>query len=1285
MDLTQLESKLESCMQLDRHRFRQKLSRLKKQRGKEGYKVKHTHALKDLEKQILTSIEKAEARQAVLPKPEYPEELPISGKREEIMNAISENQVVILCGETGSGKSTQLPKICLDMGRGVTGMIGHTQPRRIAARTVAARIAEELKTQLGHHVGYKIRFNDHVGPQTFIKVMTDGILLAETQGDRFLNAYDTLIIDEAHERSLNIDFLMGYLKTLLPKRPDLKVIITSATIDPERFAKHFNDAPIIEVSGRTYPVELRYRPLIEPGEEEAEIDLQQGIIDSVDEISRTDQGDILIFLSGERDIRETTESLRKHQLKNTEVIPLYAKQGTAEQNKIFKAHKKRHIILATNVAETSLTVPGIRYVIDPGFARISRYSPRSKVQRLPIENISQASANQRMGRCGRVSEGICIRLYSEDDFNARPQFTEPEIKRTSLASVILQLSSLRFGDIEEFPFVEPPDGRYINDGYKLLEELGAVDRFRKLTETGRKLAKLPVDPRIGRMILAAHDQNCMKESLIIASALSVQDVRDKPMDKLQQADEAHTKFADEDSDFFWYLNLWDFYHDQMHHLSQNKMRKLCRTNFLNFMRLREWMDIHGQLKGLAADLNFTINKEPAEHDSVHRSLLSGLLGNIGFLSDRKEYTGARGIKFFIFPGSGQFKKIPKWMMSTELVETTKLYARINAKIEPEWVIKIAGDLAKRSYSDAYWSKKAGRVLALEKVVLYGLTLSADRKINYGPIDPAESRRLFIQGALVAGETHARLDFFKHNQKLLSEIEAMEHRSRRLDILIDDQIQYDFYDQKIPADVNNIRGLEKWYRDVEKTDPEFLFFDREFLIRDGADEICDQALPETLSISGMNLPLSYHFEPGTKDDGVTLSVPMAVLNQLHPDRFDWLVPGLINEKITELIRSLPKQLRRNFVPAPNFAEACCNTVEYAEGNLFEMITAHLKKMTSIEVPADAWDQARLADHLHMNFKVVNTNGKVVSEGRNLDRLQGKLVDEVEQVFSEETSWPIERDEIKKWDFGELPAMVETTKHGMPLRGYPALIEGGDSVSIRVQDTQEKADKLHHDGLIKLIRLSISEQMKYLNKNLPEFEKMCLMFSSVGKKEELKEDLIKAIIDRVFIVGKNKIHSQQDFLNRVDRGRGELIPVANDLSKLINEALKQYLVINKRISGKASLSWLNVMQDIKQQVDHLIYPGFIDQTPDEWLKHLPRYLKAIDKRLDKIDRDPAKDKELSAKASMFWRRYVDEKSKIEEIQNFRWMIEEFRVSLFAQELGTHLPISEKRLDKIWNEIK
>ncbi len=1282
MDLTQLAKNIENCMQFDRHKFRQRLSRLKKQTGNEG----NVSALQQLEDQILVSSEQVELRKKNIPNIKFPEELPISGKREEIRKAISDNQVVIICGETGSGKSTQLPKICLDMGRGVTGLIGHTQPRRIAARTVAARVADEMKSQLGKIVGYKIRFNDQVSSQTAIKVMTDGILLAETQGDRFLDAYDTLIIDEAHERSLNIDFLMGYLKTLLSRRPDLKIIITSATIDPERFSRHFNNAPIIEVSGRTFPVELQYRPLIEPGPEgvDNEKDLQQGIKEAVDEISHFDQGDILIFLSGERDIRETMESLRKHNLKNTEVIALYAKQGTAEQNLIFQAHKKRHIILATNVAETSLTVPGIRYVIDPGFARISRYNPRSKVQRLPIENISQASANQRKGRCGRVSEGVCIRLYSEDDFNARPMFTDPEIKRTSLASVILQLSSLHFGDIEDFPFVEPPDGRYISDGYKLLEELGAVDHSRNLTSIGNKLAKLPVDPRIGRMILAAHDQNCMTEILIIASALSVQDVRDKPMEKMQQADEAHAKFSDEDSDFIWLLNLWEFYQQQKEQISQNKLRKLCRTNFLNYMRMREWYDIHRQLKGLSGDLGFLINKQPANKDAVHRALLSGLLGNIGFLSDRKEYIGARGIKFFIFPGSGQFKKTPKWMMSTELVETTKLYARINAKIEPEWVIKIAGNLVKRSYSDAYWSKKSGCVLALEKIVLYGLILSVDRKVNFAPIDPVESRRLFIQGALVNGETHSRLAFFKHNKKLLVEIESMEHRSRRLDILIDDQTQFDFYDQKIPQDVNNVLGLEKWYREFVKKDPQILFFDREFLIREDAEKICEQALPETISILGMDLPLSYHFKPGSKDDGVTLSVPMAVLNQLHSDYFDWLVPGLIGEKITELIRSLPKQLRRNFVPAPNFSEACCNSLSYRKGNLFMSMSDHLKKMTGIQIKIADWDQTKIPVHLHMNFRVIDTNGKAVSEGRNLERLQNKLVGEVEQTFSDHTHWKIERDGIKAWDFGDLPEIVETTRHGMPLRGYPSLVFNNGSISIQVQDTKEKAVKVNHQGLIKLIEISIPEQIKYLRKNLSSFDKMCLLFSSVGKKEQLKEDLVNAIIVQTFLFDKIEIRNQNEFNQRLEKGRGELISVANDICKSSKEALEAFHKIKKRLSGKTSLTWLNVLQEIQEQLDHLIYPGFISQTKVEWLQQIPRYLNAIDKRLDKFDRDPEKDKGLALSVSKFWMRYLEHGDKTEQYENYRWMIEELRVSLFAQELGTSCPISVKRLEKIWVEV-
>ncbi len=1282
MELKQLECRLQHTLQVDRLMFKRRGQRLAKGQVLDENDPGVQALLRDID----ASIAQVEQRRRDRPVPSFPDTLPITARCGEIKAAIADQQVVIVCGETGSGKSTQLPKICLEMGRGVTGLIGHTQPRRIAARTVAARVAEELNSPLGQAVGYKIRFRDEVGPKTYIKLMTDGILLAETQGDRFLNAYDTLIIDEAHERSLNIDFLLGYLKMLLPKRPDLKVIITSATIDPERFSRHFDDAPIIEVSGRTYPVEVRYRPLVETATENGEEkDLQQGILDAVAELSRIDQGDILIFLAGERDIRETTDSLRKQKLRNTEILPLYAKQGTAEQNRIFQPHIKRHIILATNVAETSLTVPGIRYVIDPGYARISRYSPRSKVQRLPIEKISQASANQRKGRCGRVSEGVCIRLYSEDDFVSRPLFTDPEIKRTSLAAVILQLSALRFGQIEAFPFLEPPEERYIRDGYRLLEELGAVDDRRRLTKIGHKLAKLPVDPRIGRMILAAHDLHCLSEVLIIASALSVQDVRDKPMDRLQPAEEAHARFADENSDFLWFVNLWTFYQEQRQHLSQNKMRKLCKTNFLNFMRMREWLDIHAQLKRLVADLGFSLNHEPASYEAIHTALLSGLLGNVGRLSERNEYLGARGIRFFIFPGSGQFKRKPKWMLCAELVETSKLYARINARIEPEWVIRAAGNLVKRSYSDAHWSKKAGRVLALEKITLYGLILAADRKVNYGPIDPVEARKLFILGALVAaGETHARLDVLEHNRRLIAEVEDLEHRTRRMDILVDELAQFEFYDQRIPEHIHNIHSFGKWYREIRKKDPRFLFFDRDFLIREEAETICTQQFPDALELSGMSLPLSYHFEPGASDDGVTLTLPVAVLNQLPTERLEWLVPGLIKEKMTALIRSLPKSLRRNFVPAPNFAEACFNALPYGEGSLTGAMGRHLKKMTGIEIPNDAWDLSKLPDHLRMKFRVIDAHGHELSTGRDLACLQGKHVEEIEQSFSAEVAWTIERDNLTSWDFGDLPDVVETERDGLPLKGYPALVDQGDCVDIQVLDTAEKARERHRYGLIRIIRLVLRESMRYMQKNLPEFEKMAMLFAPAGKKDALKEDLLQAIVDRVFLAGKGLIYTEDEFNARLDKGRGELVSTANALCQVLMETLTQYHLIRKRLSGQIPMAWLAIVQEIQQQLDQLIYPGFILKTPDDWLQHLPRYLKAIEVRLEKAERDPVKDKKLAASVCRFWDLYTSINTKTSAHERFHWMLEEYRVSLFAQELGTSITVSDKRLEKFWNEI-
>ncbi|MGA7800572.1 MAG: ATP-dependent RNA helicase HrpA, partial [Gammaproteobacteria bacterium] len=916
--LAALAQDLPECMLADRGPFEKRLRALQR-RARQGRAV--DSGMKELSAAVARSRAVRERRLAALPVPQYPDALPVVLRREEIRSAIAAHQVVIVCGETGSGKTTQLPKICLELGRGVAGMIGHTQPRRIAARSLAARIAEELRSAVGRAVGYKVRFNDRVGQDSFIKVMTDGILLAETQGDRDLSQYDTLIIDEAHERSLNIDFLLGYLKQLLPRRPDLKVIITSATIDPERFSRHFDDAPVIEVSGRTYPVEIRYRGVEGGTSDTGERDLGQSVVDAVDELARAGSGDVLVFLPGEREIRETAERLRKHHPPHTEILPLYARLSAAQQNRVFQNHRGRRIVLATNVAETSLTVPGIRYVVDTGLARISRYSYRTKVQRLPIEPVSQASADQRAGRCGRVAAGICIRLYGEEDYQARVRYTEPEIRRTNLASVILQMLSLGLGDIERFSFIDPPDSRYVRDGFKLLHELGAVDGRERLTDLGRQLARLPVDPRLGRMLLAARDEHCLEEALVIVSALAVQDPRERPLDQQQAADEKHRLFSDPRSDFLGYLKLWQSYHEQQRHLSQNKLRKWCREHFLSFMRLRDWHDTHRQLKELATGMGMHLNQVAAEYDAVHRALLTGLLGNVAVKTDAREYTGARNLKLTIFPGSALARKGPKWIMAAELLETARRYAHTVAAVEPQWVERLAGGLVKRNYFEPHWEKRAAQVAAFETVSLYGLMLAARRRVNFGPIDPVLSRELFIRGALVQGDYQTKARFFAHNRALIEEIEGLEAKSRRRDLLVDEALLYRFYDERIPAGIYSGSAFERWRREAERARPGLLELTREHLMQHGAQGITQAQFPDHLEIGGLRLALSYHFEPGSDNDGVTATVPLAAVNQLAPEPFEWLVPGLLGEKVTLLIKSLPKGLRRHFVPAPQFADAC----------------------------------------------------------------------------------------------------------------------------------------------------------------------------------------------------------------------------------------------------------------------------------------------------------------------------------------------------------------------------
>ena len=1248
--------------------------------------------LKAVASEIEASGEALRLRRENLPTPEYPEELPVCERREEIKKAIAENQVVVVAGETGSGKTTQLPKICLELGRGVNGLIGHTQPRRIAARSVAARIATELKSELGHAVGYKVRFSDRTRPESYIKLMTDGILLAESQGDRFLSAYDTLIIDEAHERSLNIDFLLGYLKQLLPKRPDLKLIITSATIDTERFSQHFDDAPVVEVSGRTYPVEVRYRPLLEGDEEERDRSQVEGVLDAVDELSREGKGDVLVFLSGEREIRETAEALRKHHPPHTEILPLYARLSASEQNRVFAPHGGRRIVLATNVAETSLTVPGIRYVVDPGTARISRYSHRTKVQRLPVEAISQASANQRAGRCGRVGPGVCIRLYAEEEYASRIEFTDPEIKRTNLAAVILQMASLGLGDVEKFPFVDPPDRKFINDGFKTLFELGAIDEARNLTQLGQELARLPVDPRVGRMVLQARHEGCLTEVLVVAAALSIQDPRDRPMEHQQAADEKHKRHWHDESDFVALLNLWNDYHEEKRKLSQKKLRAHCKANFLSFNRMREWHDIHQQLHNQVADMGLRFNEEPPEYDALHRALLAGLLGNIGFRTEEKQFLGARNVKFNVFPGSSQFKKPPKWLMAAELAETAKLYARTVARIEPEWIEPLAGHLVKKSWSEPHWSKRAGQVSAYEKVTLYGLTIVPKRRVNYGPINPAESREIFIREGLVEGQLNTRGQFFKHNQALIEEIEAMEHKSRRRDLMVDEYQLQRFYDERIPEGVYALPSFEKWRKRAEEKNPKLLFLTREYLMQgSGVDEA---QFPNQLTMGELTLPLEYHFEPGHAADGVTLRVPLAALNLIDGERCDWLVPGLLREKVVLLIKSLPKQLRKHFVPAPDYADAALGGMSSGEGNLVSALAARLKKMSGTEIPLDAWRLDTLPDHFLMNFRVVDERNKAVVEGRDLAKLQRTLGERAqESLRAQPSDNRLERSGMHRWECDTLPEQVELERAGVKLHGFPALVDEGEGgVAVKLFDGEAKAATAMAAGLRRLIRLTLPKEIKYLARNLPEIQRMCLHYAPVGRCDDLKRDLIDAAVDHCFIEGREFPRDRKAFEARINECKPKLVATANTLCERVDAALAEYHQLRKRLKGAIHPHALEAAADVKAQLDRLIGPGFLVRTPSERLADLPRYLKAIDIRLEKVGRSSERDRAAMLDVQALWRGYTERHHKLSRdgvvdsaVEAFRWRIEELRVSLFAQELGTRETVSVKRLEKNWREIQ
>ncbi|EHD2241502.1 ATP-dependent RNA helicase HrpA [Vibrio vulnificus] len=1279
-----LRKALSQCLIKDRFRLSKRIAGASKINKESARNAVFDEIALDIAKSMM----EVEQRSRHQPKIEYPEILPVSQKKDDIADAIAHHQVVIVAGETGSGKTTQLPKICAELGRGKFGLIGHTQPRRLAARSVANRIAEEMETQLGDFVGYKVRFNDQISENTQIKLMTDGILLAEIQHDRFLNQYDTIIIDEAHERSLNIDFILGYLKELLPRRPDLKVIITSATIDPERFSNHFGGAPIIEVSGRTYPVETRYRPL--GGETEDDRDQLEGIFDAVDELCDEGLGDILIFMNGEREIRDTADALAKRKLKDTEIVPLYARLSAGEQNKIFQPHTGRRIVLATNVAETSLTVPGIKYVIDPGTARISRYSYRTKVQRLPIEPVSQASANQRKGRCGRVQEGICIRLYSEDDFNSRPEFTDPEILRTNLASVILQMTALGLGDIEAFPFVEAPDKRNILDGVRLLEELGAInsnakDPKKRLTAVGKQLARLPIDPRLARMVLEAPRLGCLKEVMIIAAALSIQDPRERPSDKQQSADDKHRRFYHEDSDFLTFVNLWNHIQKQQKALSGNQFRRQCKDDYLNYLRVREWQDVYFQIHQSMREMEFKLNSEPGSYDAVHSAILTGLLSHIGMKEQEKnEYHGARNARFHIFPGSGLFKKQPKWVMSAELVETSKLWGRIIAKIQPEWVEPLAKHLIKRSHSEPHWSKKQAAVMAYEKVMLYGIPIVPKRLVNYGNIDASVSREIFIRSALVEGDWETKHAFFKQNRKLLLEVEELEHKSRRRDILVDDEELFQFYDQRVGTEVVSGRHFDTWWKQASKKEPELLNFEKEMLFKGDASHVTDLDYPNFWHQNGLKLKLSYQFEPGDDSDGVTVHIPLPILNQIDPAGFDWQIPGLRHELVVSLIKSLPKTLRKNFVPAPNYADAFLSRVTAMEMPLLDALEKELRRMTGATVLREDWKLDQVPDHLKVTFRAVDERNRKLKEHKDLHELKESLKEKVQETLSKVADDDIEQQGLHTWSFGELPQVYQQKRGGYQVKAFPALVDNKDSVEIKLYETEQEQISAMKAGQRRLILLNVPSPIKYLHANLPNKSKLGLYFNPYGKVLDLIDDCIACGVDKLIEEQGGLVWEPEKFEALKEHVRAELGDTVVDIAKQVETILTTAFNINKKLKGKIDFTMAFALSDIKAQIEGLIFKGFATECGWKRLPDILRYMKAIERRMEKLPIDPNKDRLHMLKIESVVKDYKELLNKIpkglavpENVKEIRWMIEELRVSFFAQQLGTPYPVSDKRV--------
>lgn len=1282
-------------MLADRHRLRRRIDGLSK--------VRNERKRASIRAEIATDVEQAERRvrqrRERTPEISYPDELPVSQQKDDLAAAVRDNQVVIVAGETGSGKTTQLPKICMELGYGVLGTIGHTQPRRLAARTVAERVAEELDTPLGEAVGYKIRFTDRSSDDTRVKLMTDGILLAEIQQDRMLRQYDTLIIDEAHERSLNIDFLLGYVKQLLPRRPELKVIITSATIDPERFSRHFGDAPIVEVSGRTYPVEVRYRPVSEEETDgkDSDRDQTQAICDAVAELQGEGPGDILVFLSGEREIRDTAEALRKQKFPETEILPLFARLSSAEQQRVFTPHEGRRVVLSTNVAETSLTVPGIRYVVDPGTARISRYSYRTKVQRLPIESVSQASANQRKGRCGRVAEGICIRLYSEEDFLSRPEFTDPEILRTNLASVILQMASLGLGDIEAFPFVDGPDRRQVKDGINLLHELGALEPQQRdarngLTRVGRNLAQLPVDPRLGRMVLEAESNGCVREVMVIAAALSVQDPRERPADNQEAAAAKHARFADKDSDFLAYLNLWRHVRERQKALSGNQFRKLCRAEFLNYLRVREWQDIYSQLEQIVTGMGITPNDADPDPKNVHIALLSGLLSHVGLKDPEKhEYLGGRGARFAIFPGSSLFKKQPRYVMAAELVETSKLWGRVVARIEPEWAENLAGHLVKRTYSEPHWEKNRGQVVAFERVTLYGVPLVAQRKVGYGGIDPETSRELFIRRALVEGDWDTRHAFFHENRRKLDEVQDLEDRARRRDILVDDETLFDFYDARIPADVVSGAHFDSWWKKARQKNPELLSFDKSMLMSERADEVREQDYPDSWRQGDLSFDLSYQFEPGTEADGVTVHIPLKVLNRVTEEGFDWQIPGLRQELVVALLRSLPKPVRRHFVPVPDHAAAVLQRLTPYQEPLVEALARELGRDSGERIGPGDFQWEKVPDHLRVTFRAVDAKKRKLAESRDVADLQNQLKPKLQQAISAEAEG-IEKRGLTTWDFGPLDQVFERRSAGSAVKGYPALVDEGQSVAVRIFDTEPEQRASMQGGLRRLLLLNLPSPVPVAQRQLDNQSKLALGHNPHGSVDAVFDDCLSCSVDALMREAGAPVWDADGFAKLQEHVRSGLVETFSNAVAASARVLARAHTVGQRVSGKTSLAVLPSMNDLQGQLSGLIHPGFVTAAGYHRLGDLARYLRAMELRMDKLPENPRRDQTTLAKVEQLRQVCTEAVSALPpgrahdtDVVELGWMLEELRVSFFAQELGTAYPVSEKRIRKAAQAVR